>query len=73
MFLDITKDKCPITFVKTKLALENLKKEEKLTLEIAGGEELDNLPNSLEELDFKIISKESIGNNKYRLLIARSF
>ena len=73
MFLDITKDKCPITFVKTKLALENLKKEEKLTLEIAGGEELDNLPNSLEELDFKIISKESIGNNKYRLLIAKSF
>ena len=73
MFLDITKDKCPITFVKTKLALENLKKEEKLTLEIAGGEALDNLPNSLEELDFKIISKESIGNNKYRLLIAKSF
>jgi len=73
MFLDITKDKCPITFVKTKLALENLKKEEKLTLEISGGEALDNLPNSLKELGFKIISTVSIGNNKYRLLIAKSF
>ena len=25
IFLDITNDKCPITFVKTKIALENLK------------------------------------------------
>ena len=53
--------------------MENLKKEEKLTLEISGGEALDNLPNSLKELGFKIISTVSIGNNKYRLLIAKSF
>ena len=28
MFLDLTKYKCPITFVKAKLALEKLKKNE---------------------------------------------
>ena len=30
IFLDITKDKCPITFVKTKIALEKLKSEQYL-------------------------------------------
>ena len=49
MFLDLTKYKCPITFVKAKLALEKLKKNETLTIKINEGEDLDNMPESLKE------------------------
>ena len=58
MFLDLTNDKCPITFVKTKIALEKLKKSELLTVRINSGEELDSMPNSLEEIGYKIIEKK---------------
>ena len=57
MFLDLTKDKCPITFVKTKIALEKLKKKEKLAVRINEGEDLDNMPESLKEIGYKIIEK----------------
>ena len=56
MFLDLTKYKCPITFVKTKIALEKLKNEI-LTIKINQGEDLDNMPESLKEIGFKIIKK----------------
>ncbi|MEC8100293.1 MAG: sulfurtransferase TusA family protein, partial [Pseudomonadota bacterium] len=58
MFLDLTKDKCPITFVKTKIALEKLKKKEKLTVRINEGEDLNSMPESLKELGFKIVNKK---------------
>ena len=34
IFLDITSDKCPITFVKTKIALEKLKSNQYLNIHI---------------------------------------
>ena len=57
MILDLTKYKCPITFVKAKIALEKLKKNETLTIKINEGEDLDNMPESLKEIGFKIIKK----------------
>ena len=63
MFLDLTKYKCPITFVKTKIALEKLKKNEILTIKINQGEDLDNMPESLKEIGFKIIKKITIKKN----------
>ena len=63
MFLDLTKYKCPITFVKTKIALEKLKKNEILTIKINQGEDLDNMPESLKEIGFKIIKKITIKRN----------
>ena len=50
MFLDITMDSCPITFVKTKIALEKLKVGQSLEVHISAGEALDGLPESLKEL-----------------------
>ena len=47
IFLDITNDKCPITFVKTKIALEKLKSNQYLNVYIKEGEALDGLPSSL--------------------------
>ena len=58
MFLDIVNDKCPITFVKTKIALESLKPGETLILHLSGGEALENIPASLKELGYSIIDKK---------------
>ncbi len=69
MFLDLTKYKCPITFVKAKLALEKLKKNETLTIQINEGEDLDNMPESLKEIGFKIVKKIKIKKNIAEIII----
>ena len=69
MFLDLTKYKCPITFVKAKIALEKLKKNETLTIKINEGEDLDNMPESLKEIGFKIVKKIKIKKNIAEIII----
>jgi len=68
--LDITKDVCPITFVKTKLKLEQLQQGEVLEVILNDGEPIQNVPRSVKSEGHKIISIEQIGE-KYRLLIER--
>jgi TusA-related sulfurtransferase len=69
MFLDITKDSCPITFVKTKIALEKLKIGQSLEVHITAGEALEGLPNSLKELGYIITKKKQITNSSFSLKI----
>lgn len=68
--LDITSDVCPITFVKTKLKLEQLQKGEVLEVILNDGEPIQNVPRSVKEEGHKIILVEKVGD-KYRLLIER--
>ena len=63
MFLDLTKYKCPITFVKAKIALEKLKNKDALVIKINEGEDLNNMPDSLKEIGFKIIKKKRLEKN----------
>lgn len=69
MFLDLTNYKCPITFVKTKIALEKLNKKEALVIRINEGEDLDKMPESLLEIGFKIIQKRKYKNNTAEITI----
>ncbi len=69
MFLDLTKYKCPITFVKAKIALEKLRKHESLVIKINEGEDLNNMPESLKEIGFKIIKKKKIQKNIAEIII----
>ena len=71
IFLDITKDKCPITFVKTKIALEKLKSDQYLNVYIKKGEALDGLPSSLKELGYKIDNKIKINDDIFSLDISK--
>ena len=71
IFLDITNDKCPITFVKTKIALENLKSNQYLNVYIKKGEALDGLPSSLKELGYRIDNKMKINNDVFSLEISK--
>ena len=69
MFLDLTKYKCPITFVKAKIALEKLQKNESLVIKINEGEDLNNMPESLKEIGFKIIKKKKLQKNIAEIII----
>ena len=71
ILLDITNDKCPITFVKTKIALEKLKSNQCLNVYIKKGEALDGLPSSLKELGYQINNKIKIDDSIFSLEISK--
>ena len=71
IFLDVTNDRCPITFVKTKIALEKLKSHQYLNLYIKKGESLDGLPESLKELGFIIDNRVKISDDVFSLEISK--
>lgn len=48
-FLDITAQVCPMTFVRTKLAVERLSAGQTLEVRLNPGEPLENVPRSLAE------------------------
>ena len=54
--LDITRDHCPMTFVKTKLKLDQLTVGDVLEVLLTEGEPLENVPRSSEEQGHKVIS-----------------
>lgn len=54
-FVDITDVICPITFVKAKVAIEELEAGEILEIRMNGGEPIQNVPRSLKEEGHKII------------------
>jgi TusA-related sulfurtransferase len=54
--LDITKEHCPMTFVKTKLELSKLRQGDVLNVKLSAGEPLENVPKSAAEQGFKVLS-----------------
>jgi len=70
--LDVTSDVCPITFVKTKLKLEELQPGEVLEVFLNGGEPIQNVPRSVKGEGHKIVEVKEVADGKYRLLIERA-
>ena len=56
LFLDITSEVCPLTFVKTKLLVERMATGQTLEVRLNAGEPLENVPRSLMELGHSILS-----------------
>ncbi len=67
--LDITRDVCPVTFVKTKLELEELSAGEVLEVLIREGEALENVARSCEAEGHRILGREPVAPPVWRLLI----
>jgi TusA-related sulfurtransferase len=59
-FLDITNEVCPMTFVKAKLLIERMKPGETAEIMLKGIEPLSNVPRSIAELGFEILSKQPL-------------
>jgi len=70
-FLDITKETCPMTFVKVKLTLARINKGEHLEVLLNDGEPLQNVPRSCEEQGFKVLSIDEADDGKHLLLIEK--
>jgi len=69
--IDITKEICPMTFVKTKLKLETMSRGEVLEVTLREGEPLLNVPKSVEQDGHKILDLRQEGG-VYKLIIERS-
>jgi tRNA 2-thiouridine synthesizing protein A len=69
--LDITQDHCPMTFVKTRLALDKMLVGEKLEIILKNDEPLKNIPRSARELGHKVGPIIAIDGNRYRLIIEK--
>jgi tRNA 2-thiouridine synthesizing protein A len=69
--IDITKEICPMTFVKTKLKLETMSAGEVLEVTLREGEPLINVPKSVEQDGHKILDLRQEGD-LYKLVIERT-
>lgn len=68
--IDITREICPMTFVKTKLKLESMLPGQTLEVTLRDGEPLRNVPRSVKEEGHKILDVRLEGTF-YKLLIER--
>ena len=69
--IDITNEHCPMTFVKTKLALEKLAQGDRLEVTLKGDEPLKNVPRSAKEQGYKIIEISDIDNDLHKIIIEK--
>lgn len=69
--LDITRDHCPMTFVKTKIELSKLQKGDVLEVHLTEGEPLENVPKSASEQGFYVLEISHLKDNVYKILIEK--
>ncbi len=69
--IDITKEICPMTYVKTKLKLETMTPGEILEVTLRKGEPLTNVPMAIKEEGHKILEIRQDTEDVYKILIER--
>jgi TusA-related sulfurtransferase len=69
--LDITGDTCPMTFVRTRLALDRLAPGQTLLVRLKGAEPAENVPKSAAALGHQVLSQETGADGTIRLLLRR--
>lgn len=69
--LDITKDHCPITFVKTKIELSKLKEGDVLEVLLLEGEPLENVPRTSTEQGYKVLDVSPVDGQVHKVTIKK--
>jgi TusA-related sulfurtransferase len=69
--VDITGVVCPITFVKTKVALEELDDGQVLEIKLNDGEPIQNVPRSLKDEGHKVTSVIKNEDGTWRLTVIK--
>lgn len=69
--LDITAETCPMTFVRTRLALDRLKIGQTLLVLLRGDEPVRNVPRAAREQGYEIISQETDADGSMHLLLRK--
>ena len=69
--IDITDVTCPITFVKTKVALEEMDEGQILQVHLNDGEPVQNVPRSIREEGHEVLELRENGDGTYELFIKK--
>jgi len=69
--VDITDAVCPVTFVKAKIALEELDDGDILSIRLNDGEPVKNVPRSIKEEGHKVLSLEQNSDGTYQLIVQK--
>ncbi|MGH7044711.1 MAG: sulfurtransferase TusA family protein [Acetobacteraceae bacterium] len=69
--LDITGDLCPMTFVRTRLALDRMQPGQTLLVRLRGAEPLANVPRAAAELGHAVLALATDADGVSRLLLRR--
>jgi TusA-related sulfurtransferase len=69
--LDITKERCPMTFVKAKLHLEQLESGDTTEILLVAGEPLDNVPRTAAEQGYQVLETTHVKDNIHKLTIRK--
>lgn len=69
--LDITREHCPMTFVKTKIELSKLKSGDLLEVLLTEGEPLQNVPKSAKEQGFNVLEVSHVEGQIHKVIIEK--
>ena len=69
--VDITDVVCPVTFVKAKVALEELDEGQVLSVHMHDGEPVQNVPRSIKEEGHQILKLIDNGDGTYDLIVRK--
>ncbi len=69
--VDITGKVCPLTFVKTKVALEELDDGEVIAIRMNDGEPVQNVPRSVKEEGHQILKLVDNEDGTYNLIVRK--
>lgn len=69
--VDITDVVCPITFVKAKVALEELEEGQILSIRMNDGEPIQNVPRSIKEEGHKVLKLNDNGDGTCNLIVKK--
>jgi len=70
-FVDITDVVCPITFVKTKVALEEIEDGQIIEIKMNSGEPIMNVPRSLKDEGHKVIQVVNNQDGTYNVFVLK--
>ncbi len=69
--IDITRDVCPLTFVRTKLLLERMSPGDTAEIRLTGAEPIENVPRSVSEHGHAVLALEAEASGGAYLLRIR--
>lgn len=69
--IDITDVVCPVTFVKAKVALEELEDGQILAVKMNDGEPVSNVPRSIKEEGHQILKLNNNEDGTYTLIVKK--
>ncbi len=69
--VDITDKVCPLTFVKAKVAIDELEDGEVIAIRINNGEPVQNVPRSIKEEGHQILKLVNNEDGTYNLIVKK--